>query len=132
MTDRKLSRREFLERAMALGLATTGVAATLAACDAPSDKKPVKGAAKAAEKKPAAPAAKALNCAGTDGLSDPDKQTRVTFKYVDKSPEAAKNCANCQLYVVAKAEGSCGGCQIVKGTINPAGYCTAWQAKQGG
>ncbi|PIE18783.1 MAG: hypothetical protein CSA66_03940 [Proteobacteria bacterium] len=68
------------------------------------------------------------SCDNVSGLSLADKQMRKTNKYVDKTPHADKDCANCQLYKAPKS-GFCGGCTVLKGTINPHGYCNLWAAK---
>ncbi|QQR90160.1 MAG: high-potential iron-sulfur protein [Myxococcales bacterium] len=78
----------------------------------------------------AAPEApKALDCSSTTGLAPADLATRNALKYVDSSPDAQKNCANCALFVAPTQEGGCGSCQVVKGTINPKGYCNSWAPK---
>lgn len=75
----------------------------------------------------AAGGAKELNCTDTAGLSEAEKTQRQAVKYVDKSELAEKNCSNCQLF--EPAEGKCGACKVVKGPINPKGYCITWAAK---
>lgn len=127
MTERKLNRREFMERAMVLGLAASGMGATLMACSAP---KRDGGEAKAAGGEAPKPAAAALNCTDVSGLSDGEKKGREMNKYIEISATAGKNCANCALYE-DKGPDACGGCKVVKGPINPKGYCTLWVAKQG-
>lgn len=62
------------------------------------------------------------------GLADADKSARKTLKYVDQSPEAAKNCTNC-LQFVAAAPDACGTCKVLKGPVAPGGYCSTWAAK---
>ena len=122
MTDKVLSRREFFQRAVALGV----MAGVTVACDTPkrqtvsAQSPPVPGGEKA---KPAAPV-----CNDQVGLDEAAKRTRLTFKYVSKTADPAKSCDNCQLYKVGSP---CGGCTIVKGSIAPKGYCTAWAAKVG-
>lgn len=123
-TTRVLSRREFLQRALALGMATAGAGVVLSACGKKEEKKPE--AKKPAAKKPEAK--KALKCDDAAGLSDADKATRKNNAYVDKSTTAGKKCDNCQLYQ-AKAPGACGGCAVVKGPIHPDGYCRVWVKK---
>ncbi len=71
---------------------------------------------------------KELSCTDTAGLSAADLTMRTTLGYVDASPEPAKNCANCMLYKPGAPE-ACGGCQVVKGQINPKGYCKSWATK---
>lgn len=107
MAKRPLSRRDFLERAALIGVASAGVG-LLGACTSGGGG--------------------ALTCTDTTGLAPADVQMRETLQYVDASPEANKNCLNCQLYTPA-AEGECGGCTVVKGPIHPLGYCTSWAEK---
>ncbi len=102
--DDKLSRRDVLQRSAALGaLAVFGAAA----CN----------------KAPAA-----LSCTDTAGLSPTDMQVRTSLAYVDRSTEPGKMCSNCQQFIPA-APNACGTCKVVKGPINPAGYCKSYVAK---
>ncbi len=73
----------------------------------------------------------ALSCADTSALAPADLEMRaVTMAYVEKAPDPAKQCDNCQQYKAPPAPGQCGGCTILKGPINPVGFCKAWIAKQ--
>jgi len=103
----KLNRREFFERALVVG-AAAAAGVTLMGC---------KGGGGA------------LSCTDETGLSAADKSTRTANGYIDATTDAAKRCDGCALYTVAAAEGTCGGCTVVKGPINPAGYCNLWVAK---
>lgn len=71
---------------------------------------------------------KELTCTDTTGLSADEAQARTTLAYVDKTPEAAKNCANCLQYVPGAAD-ACGACKVLKGPVHPNGYCKVWAAK---
>lgn len=72
-----------------------------------------------------------LACTDTSALAPADIEMRaVTMAYVDKTPDQAKRCDNCQQYKAPPAAGQCGGCTILKGPVNPAGFCKAWIAKQ--
>ena len=51
---------------------------------------------------------------------------RGSLGYVDASVEDGKTCSNCALYTAATAGESCGGCTLLKGPINPDGYCISW------
>ena len=99
----KLNRRQFLERAAILGVGLSA-GSLLIGCTS-----------------------KSLSCTDTAGLSPADAQARTAMAYVDASPDSAKNCANCALYTPG-GEGACGSCSVVKGPINPAGYCNVWAA----
>ncbi|MCB9507399.1 MAG: high-potential iron-sulfur protein [Myxococcales bacterium] len=102
----KINRREFLERAALLG-AAVGAGAFMVGCN--------KGGG-------------GLSCTDTAGLAAADVATRTNNNYVDASTQAGKDCAGCALYQ-AGAEGACGTCTVVKGPINPAGYCNLWAAR---
>jgi hypothetical protein len=105
----KLSRRDVLERtAAASALAVLGSAVSLAC-----------GKTKAP----------ALTCTDTTALSTGDAQMRTLLAYVDTSTEPGKLCSSCQQFVPAPAPGTCGGCKILKGPINPGGNCKSFLAK---
>ena len=69
---------------------------------------------------------KEFTCTDVSSLKDDEKKVRESVKYTDKSGEPGKKCSNCLQYTKAPAEGQCGGCKVVKGTIHPEGYCTLW------
>ncbi len=71
----------------------------------------------------------ALTCTDTTGLSATDVQVRTSLAYVDASTEPGKTCAGCQQFVPPAAAGTCGGCKVIKGPINPNGYCKSFVAK---
>jgi hypothetical protein len=101
----KLSRRDVLQQSAALGALV--VLGGGAACNKPA----------------------ALVCTDTTGLAATDVQVRTSLAYVDVSTEPGKSCANCQQYVAAAAAGTCGTCKVVKGPINPGGYCKSFVLK---
>lgn len=67
-------------------------------------------------------------CNDLTNLSDADKATRKTFDYVGNSPDPDKVCINCSHFRPAVDGSACGTCELVKGPINPNGYCTQWFA----
>ena len=104
MTD-KVSRRVLLQEGAAFGaLAVFGVAA----CGK------------------SAPAA--LQCSDTAGLSPGDVQVRTALAYQDVSTTPGKNCSGCAQFI-GGAPDACGTCKVVKGPINPNGYCKSFVAK---
>jgi hypothetical protein len=103
MAAEKVSRRVFLSVVSTVGAAAS--VGLLAACG----------------NKP-----KEFTCAEDASLKEDEKKVRESVKYVDKSQEPGKKCSNCSQYTKAAAEGQCGGCKVVKGTIHPEGYCTLW------
>lgn len=127
MSDNTLSRRDFLQRAVVIGVAAAGAGAFLAACDKSGGA--AGGGGKAAAPGAAPQAAAGLDCTDVSALSEPQKLTRTNNAYVEKSTVAGQDCANCALYTLPKEEGGCGGCAVVAGPINPAGWCKLWVAK---
>ena len=113
MSDREsniviISRRQLLRRAIvaSAGVAAAGVLA--AAC---------KGGPTA------------LRCDDTTGLAPVDTATRKALEYVEASPDPEKTCAACAQYTAPSVEGTCGGCKMFKGTVNPKGTCKSFAAK---
>jgi hypothetical protein len=81
------------------------------------------GAAAACSKKPAA-----LSCTDTSALSPADLTVRTSLAYVDVSTEPGKMCSGCLQFIPASPD-ACGACKVVKGPINPAGYCKSFSPK---
>jgi hypothetical protein len=107
MTD-ALSRRQVL-RGAALGAVALGAGVASVACG---------------KEQP-----KALACSDTTALSPADLQVRQTvLGYVEASTTPGKTCLACQQFIEGPP-GGCGTCKIVKGPINPAGYCKSFLAK---
>lgn len=100
--DTKLTRREALERTLAIG-ALIPASWLLGGCGG--------GAA-------------ALSCE-----TDADKAQREQMKYVAKTTNPQQRCDNCAQWVAAAAAGQCGTCKVVKGQIHPEGYCMVWAKK---
>ena len=70
-----------------------------------------------------------LVCTDTTGLAPADLAVRTSLAYSDVSMEAGKLCSSCQQYLAAPAASACGTCKILKGPINPRGYCKSYVAK---
>ena len=104
--DDKLSRRDVLQKSAAFGiLAAFGAGA--AACKSEASK---------------------LSCADTTSLSSADAQVRISLAYADQSTMPGKDCSKCQQYLPGP-ENACGGCKVLRGPINPAGYCKSFATK---
>lgn len=100
-----LSRRDLLAQSLVLGAAAAF------------------GAAACSKKEPA------LACTDTTGLAPADLTIRTTLAYVDVSVEPGKTCSNCQQFNAPPTPGTCGTCKVLKGPINPSGYCKSFVAK---
>ena len=72
---------------------------------------------------------KSVTCSEAPGLSPEELKAREdTAHYQDQSMDATKRCSMCSLFVAA-AQAGCGACKVLKGPINPNGYCTLYVAK---
>lgn len=124
----RVTRRRFLQ---SLGLVgAIGAGGTLiTACGGGSDDS---GGDSSAGSEGGASTASA-DCSDLSSLSDAQKQQRKqmvkSLNYVEESPNAEKNCANCQLYQQEKYGSGCGGCQLFPGPVAENGYCDSWAPK---
>jgi hypothetical protein len=122
----EMNRKDFL-RIVFLGLATGAGGSLLASC---SKKEETEQTAESSgdAPKPATKSAAADPCTDVSGLSEMDLTMRnETLKYVAVSPEPDKKCDNCKFWQPSEEAGAaCGGCQLIKGPIDPKGYCTSW------
>ncbi len=120
----KLTRKEFLQRLAMLGLGVFGAGSTLNACGSGGEETAAK------QSEPAPKAAEVEDpCNDLSGLTEAEINVRDTFKYVAQTPEEGKYCYNCALYTEPAEGAKCGGCQIMKGPINPDGWCMQWVVK---
>ncbi len=102
--DEKLSRRDVLQKSAAFGvIAALGAAA----CGKDEPK---------------------LSCGDTARLSSADVQLRETLGYTDNSSQPGKDCVRCQQFVDGLG-GACGTCKVLRGPINPSGYCKSFAPK---
>jgi hypothetical protein len=99
----------------------------LAACGGGSDQSGDGGSSTEGE---AGSATASADCSDLSGLSDAQRKQRKqmvdSLNYVEESPQAEKNCANCSLYQQEKYGSGCGGCQLFPGPVNAQGYCDSW------
>jgi hypothetical protein len=98
------SRREILGQSAALG--------ALAVLGTPGCSKP----------------APQLSCSDVSGLTPADVQIRTALAYVEVSMENGKSCSTCLQFLPA-GPAVCGACKVVKGPINPRGYCKSFAPK---
>jgi hypothetical protein len=102
--EEPLTRRDLLQKTVALGLFTVAGAAC--------GKSEPKG----------------LSCSDTTSLSAADASVRVSLAYVDKSTDPSKTCTGCQQFLPGPPD-ACGSCKVLKGPINPKGNCKSFVAK---
>ncbi len=119
------NRRQFLKRFSAAVAVGAGTSTLLSACGGGES------AETAAPPPPPEPAAVAeAGCNDTSGLTEQEVAMRNQLQYVDVTPIAEETCDNCSLWLAAEAGSSCGGCNLLKGPIAPAGYCISWAPAQ--
>jgi len=112
---KEISRKELLKKGAVAG-AVGAAAVVLAYC----------------KKKPSADQETAQTtdaCSDLSNLTQADKDMRTQLKYVDKSEKPDQHCSLCQLFVAPKDGAACGTCTVVKGPINPDGYCSSFVKK---
>jgi hypothetical protein len=123
MDNKELSRRSFLSLTV-MGCLSLSAISLLASCKKKPEMEKEKGVTmeegKSTSKEP---------CTDISGLTDQEKQTRIVNHYVGDSTIEGKECDGCSFFIKPAFEDPCGTCQIVKGPIDPDGYCTAWVAK---
>ena len=129
--ENALSRRLFLQKLGLLGAAGVGAGALLSACGGGDEGADTGMDEDADAGDDMADAGDGFSCMDTTGLTEAELTTRQNAEYVDDSPFDDKLCNNCQFWLpdAPEIEGPCGGCQVIKGPIHPAGYCNLWVAK---
>lgn len=68
-------------------------------------------------------------CGDTQGLSEADKKTRETLGYVNRAPDLTKTCEKCVQYIEPEDGTKCPECKVMKGPVNPEGYCNVFAPK---
>ena len=119
---KKLSRKNFLKNIFFSGTLLLGGSTLLAACGG-GEKKPA-GNENAGEQSN-------VNdpCNDVSNLSDADLATRKQYNYRGQTPKDDEFCSNCLHWRPPTGSGPCGTCELVKGPINPNGYCDQWMKK---
>ena len=142
MKSEKITRKKFLTNASMLGLTTFVGGTWLSACSSPSGQTEQNTEATAPTTPPAdEPSAQANAeaagsgseaCNDLTGLTEVEIQQREQLQYVAQSNKEDQICANCRFWQPAPegAESVCGGCQLIKGPINPNGWCQTWAPQQ--
>ncbi|MFZ5438855.1 MAG: hypothetical protein ACOZQL_02540 [Myxococcota bacterium] len=62
------------------------------------------------------------DCSEATVLDPGSRSIRAALKYVESSNLPGKACKTCQQYI-AGAYGTCGGCRLFAGGVNPGGVC---------
>ena len=118
----KITRKVFVKNLFFSGTVLLGGSTLLAACGG-GGKKPEENESPGEQSKESGP------CGDVSNLSDADLATRKQFNYVGQTPNSEKFCSNCLHWRPPAGNGLCGTCELVKGPINPNGYCDQWMEK---
>jgi hypothetical protein len=113
---KKINRKNFIKGTAAIALSGLGAITFLSGCGRKKEEPEE-------TKKTSEP------CSDLSGLSESEKETRDLYRYVSNSPHEDKKCHLCNYFIPPAGGSTCGTCQIVKGPINPNGYCTSWVKK---
>lgn len=120
----KVSRRSFLQRLSALGIAGVGASTVLSACGG--------GGGDTSSSGDGSSGSADFSCDDLSGLSDQQISQRETqaqaLQYVEESPNPDQNCANCSFWQAPEGNANCGGCQLFPGPVHPDGWCNSWVA----
>ena len=123
----KMTRVEFLQSLALIGFGVVSSGALISSCGGGGEEESTQTASRPKQRRPKESTSPADPCADVGGLTDTELTMRnETLKYVAESPEPGKRCDNCKFWEPAANGASCGGCQLIKGPINPKGYCTSW------
>lgn len=68
------------------------------------------------------------NCEDVSGITPDEAAARTAQQYTAPSPTPDRACNGCNQWVPA-APNACGGCKVLKGPIDPNGWCKLWAAK---
>jgi hypothetical protein len=104
MNTKKLTRRALLERGAVLSLAVIGGAGGFG-CGG------------------------GLDCSSPPGLTQEQRDMRRNLAYVERSPNPSQRCEVCNFYTAPAQPGTCGGCTLNLGPVNPQGYCSSFVAR---
>ena len=126
----RVSRRRFLQSVGVAGVVGAG-SSLLAACGGGSSDSGSSSSSSGGESSSGGGTKTAsADCSDVSSLSDAQKKQRSqmveSLQYVEESPNAEKNCANCSLYIEGDYGEGCGGCQLFPGAVNANGYCNSW------
>jgi hypothetical protein len=126
----RVSRRRFLQSVGIAGVVGAG-SSLLAACGGGSSDSSGSGSsASDSDGGNGGATTASADCSDLSDLSDAQKKQRDqmvnSLQYVEETPNAEKNCANCSLYIKSEYGEGCGGCQLFPGAVAANGYCNSW------
>jgi len=128
----RVTRRRFLQSIGVAGVVGAGSTLLSACGGGSSDSSSSSGGSSSESSSDGGTTTASADCSDLSSLSDAQKTQRESMvkslQYVEESPEAEKNCGNCQLYIKGDYGEGCGGCQLFPGPVSENGYCNSWAA----
>jgi hypothetical protein len=114
--NRFMKRISFIKNILSIGFIFLGGSSLISSCGGKSDEEVKKNRDK-----------NQLDC-GKD-LTSAEKKSREEYQYEEISAKEEELCNNCTHFRIPKKGEECGTCELVKGPINPLGYCNQWFKK---
>ena len=138
MKQEKMTRKKFLTDASRWSLTAVVGGGLLSACAGPSGESeqqtestiPPPVEEESGMDNPEALGNETEACNDLTGLSEVEIQQREQLQYVAQSPKEEQICANCRFWQPEAYDNPCGGCQLLKGPVNPNGWCQTWAPMQ--
>lgn len=126
MEKNSINRKDFFKKMGILSVGALSASTLISACGGGGEAPKSEMATE-----PMAPAAKADTnpCSDLSGLTDQEKGTRDALGYIAKTENPDQVCTNCNFWQKPTGDSPCGGCTLMKGPINPEGWCKSWFAK---
>lgn len=126
----RVTRRRFLQSIGVAGVVGAGSTLLSACGGGSSDSSSDSGGSSSTSSSDGGTTTASADCSDVSSLSDAQKKQRSqmveSLQYVEETPNAEKNCANCSLYIEGDYGEGCGGCQLFPGAVAANGYCNSW------
>lgn len=69
------------------------------------------------------------SCFDPDALDSGEQGMRESLGYSEDFPNSEQHCRACAFFT-PDAEGVCGSCSILHGSVSPEGHCSSWAARK--
>jgi hypothetical protein len=111
-----MNRISFIKNIFSIGIILVGGSSIISSCGEKSDKEIQKERENNQQ-----------DCG--KNLTSAEKKSREEYEYEEISSKEEEICNNCTHFRIPKNGEQCGTCELVKGPINPLGYCNQWFKK---
>lgn len=124
--EKHVSRKDFLMKCLGTAGMLIGGAVWMGSCASGNDNEAPDNVTATPKSLLAEPA----DCNNVAGVTDGEVNKREAVQYVQKSPDPAKHCDLCQLYVPPAEGQACGMCTLFKGPVAADASCISFAPKQ--